>query len=113
MTSKQMENSELHKRYSKAKKRVQDERSFFTHLALYIVINMVITYIILQLKHHIYDGYLFLNLISSPVIWGIFLLGHGLWVFGNKDVLRKASKPSFLSKKWEEKKIEELMQENN
>lgn len=108
-----MENPELQKRYRNAKKRVQEEQSFYTHLSVYIVINIAIIIVILQLKEYIYDGYLIPNLISSPIIWGIFLLGHGLWAFKEKNGLRKLFKKSIFSKKWEEKKIRQLMNKND
>jgi len=104
-----MENSELQKRYNRAKIRVQEEKSFYTHLSVYIIINIAIIIVILQLKDYIYDGYLILNLISSPVLWGIFLLAHGLWVFRDKTHIKKIFKLSIFSKKWEERKINELM----
>ncbi|KAA1244285.1 2TM domain-containing protein [Aquimarina sp. RZ0] len=104
-----MENLELQKRYSKAKKRVQEEQSFYTHLSVYIVINVAIIIVILQLKDYIYDGYLIINLISSPVLWGVFLLGHGLWAFREKNGSGKLFSRSFFSKEWEDRKIEKIM----
>ncbi|WP_299444038.1 2TM domain-containing protein [uncultured Aquimarina sp.] len=108
-----MENSELHKRYKKAKKRVEEEQSFYTHLSVYIVVNIAIIIVILYFKDYIYDGYLIPNLISSPLLWGIFLLGHGLLAFRGKNGLGKLFKKSIFSKKWEEKKIKELMNDND
>ncbi|SEL41018.1 2TM domain-containing protein [Aquimarina amphilecti] len=107
-----MENSELQKKYRNAKKRVQEEQSFYTHLSIYIVINIAIIIVILQLKDYFYDGYLIPNLISSPLLWGIFLLGHGLWTFRKKNGLGQLFKKSIFSKKWEEKKIKELINNN-
>ncbi|WP_378184035.1 2TM domain-containing protein [Aquimarina sp. SS2-1] len=101
-----MENSEQLKNYKRAAKRVAEERNFYTHLAVYIVINVIIFVVILQLKEHIYDGYLWINLLSTPVLWGIPLLIHGVWAF------RKGNKFT-LFKKWEERKIEEYMNEQD
>ncbi|MDH7447089.1 2TM domain-containing protein [Aquimarina sp. 2201CG14-23] len=108
-----MENSEIQNRYKKAKKRVQEEQSFYTHLSIYIVINIAITIVILQLREYIYDGYLILNLISSPILWGIFILGHGLWAFREKNGVRKLFNKSIFSEKWEQRKIKEIMDKNN
>ncbi|MHA7057730.1 2TM domain-containing protein [Aquimarina sp. M1] len=101
-----MENSEKLKTYRRAKKRVVEERAFYTHLGVYIAINIIIFVVILHLKDYIYDNYLVLNLISTPVLWGIPLLFHGLWTF------RKGNKFT-LFKKWEERKIKEFMNKEN
>ncbi|MFD2561508.1 2TM domain-containing protein [Aquimarina rubra] len=106
-----MENSELQKRYRKAKKRVQEEQSFYTHLSVYIVVNIAIILVILYLKDYFYDGYLLPNLIIPPLSWGIFLLGHGLWTFRKRNKFEKLFSKSIFSKKWEERKINEIMDE--
>ncbi|WP_343913920.1 2TM domain-containing protein [Aquimarina litoralis] len=108
-----METSELNKRYEYAKKRVKEERIFYTHLGVYLVINVIITAVILQFQEYIYDGYLVINLISSPVLWGVFLLAHGLWVFRDRKLTKNSFTLSLFSKKWEEKKIKELMNDTN
>ncbi|AXT50646.1 histidine kinase [Aquimarina sp. BL5] len=101
-----MENSEQLKTYIRAQKRVAEERNFYTHLAIYIVINIIIFAVILELKDYIYDGYLWINLLSTPVLWGIPLLIHGVWAF------RKGKKLT-LFKKWEDRKIKEYMNKEN
>lgn len=108
-----METSALYKKYEYAKKRVREERIFYTHLGVYLVINTIISIVILQLQEYIYDGYLVINLISSPVLWGVFLLGHGIWVFRNENLLKTTFKFSLFGKKWEERKIKELIDNNN
>ncbi|MBQ4822392.1 2TM domain-containing protein [Aquimarina sp. MMG016] len=108
-----MENSEKLKTYRKAKKRVQEEQSFYTHLSVYIVINIAIIIVVLYFKDYIYEGYLIPNLVASPLLWGIFLTGHGLWTFRGKNGLEKQPKRSIFSKKWEERKIRELMDETD
>ncbi|WP_299256837.1 2TM domain-containing protein [uncultured Aquimarina sp.] len=104
-----MENFELQKTYKRAKKRVTEERAFYTHIAVYIIINIILFAVILYLKDYFYDGYLIINLIISPILWGIFLLGHGLWTFREKNGLRKKFSKSVFSKKWEERKINEII----
>ncbi|WP_299211449.1 2TM domain-containing protein [uncultured Aquimarina sp.] len=104
-----MENSELQKAYKRAKKRVTEERAFYTHLSVYVVINIIIIAVILYLKDYFYDSYLLPNLIIPPLSWGVFLLGHGLWTFREKNGLRKKFSRSIFSKKWEERKINEIM----
>jgi len=104
-----MENSELQTTYQKAISRVQEERSFYTHIGLYLICNTIIFIIILQLRDYFYDGYLLLNLISTPIIWGVFLLVHGLWVFRGATHNKKRFNLFVFTKKWEERKIKEIM----
>jgi hypothetical protein len=93
--------------YLKAKKRVDDIKGFYTHLAVYIVINIFISGIIIYgLSHD--EGFDFpeavthFGVYSTWLFWGIGLFFHWLGVFGFKN---------FFGKKWEEKKIKELMDE--
>ena len=95
--------------YRKAEKRVKDEKTFYTHLTVYIIINIVIFIAIVSLRHYFYDGYLIWNLLSTPVIWGIFLLIHGVLAFRGEKKLKKISNKMDPLKKWEEQKITELI----
>jgi hypothetical protein len=83
------------KKYEKAKKRVEEIKSFYTHLFVYVVVNI---------------GLFLLDIITSPgalwfywvlIGWGIGLAIHGLNVFGTEKIL---------GKDWEEKKIKEILQ---
>ena len=83
-------------RYNKAKKRVEEITGFYGNLTAYVVINI---------------GLLVLNLVTSPkhfwfywplLWWGIGVIFHGLKVFNYMP---------FFSKDWEEKKINEFMEE--
>jgi len=82
-------------RYEKAKKRVEEIKSFYTHLFVYIVVNL---------------GLFLLDVLTSPgklwfywvlIGWGIGLAIHGLNVFGAQKLL---------GEDWEEKKIKEIME---
>lgn len=95
--------------YIKAKKRVQDIKGFYSHLTVYVVINLFLSGIIIYgLSND--EGYDFPEVISNFgvyavwLFWGIGLFFHWLGVFGFKNLL---------GKKWEEKKIKELMNEEN
>lgn len=101
-----MENFEQKQRYQRAKKRVDDERGFYSHLAVYIIINIIIYYI--NVNAHFgnsdvknwFEWHLFL----TPVLWGIGLLLHGINVFtGGFKFFRE----------WEKRKIEELMNDED
>jgi len=81
--------------YERAKKRVEELKSFYSHLFVYLAVNA---------------GLFLLNIITSPrhlwfywplIGWGIGLSIHGLSVFGTQKLL---------GKDWEEKKIREMME---
>lgn len=74
----------------RARERVNEEKSFYSHLFIYIVVNLAL---------------LVLNLVTSPdslwfywslIGWGIGLAAHGLAVFGMDR---------FFGKDWEQRKI--------
>jgi hypothetical protein len=88
-------NTEVSK-YQKAKKRVGEIRGFYTHLGVYVLINAML---------------LLINITTSPDVlwfywplmgWGIGVALHALRVFG-------ASR--WFGAGWEERKIEELMEQ--
>lgn len=80
--------------YDRAKKRVEDLKSFYSHLFVYVAVN---------------SGLFLLNILTSPrhlwfywplIGWGIGLTIHGLSVFGTERLL---------GTDWEERKIKEIM----
>lgn len=85
------------KRYSRAKKKVEDLKGFYIHFAIYCIMVPVFVY---------------LNYISTDFPWALFpilgwgwgVLGHAAEVFGWNP---------FFNKKWEARKIEELMEDDN
>ncbi len=84
-------------KYRHAKERVEAERSFYGHFFLYLIIN---------------TGIFILDYVQGgpswwywPAIgWGIGLASHGLSVFGLNLVL---------GKKWEERRMRQLMENDN
>lgn len=108
-----MKNFENQDIFLKAKKRMIAERSFYVHLVIYIICNVIISLLIIELKDYIYKGFLTLNLLSTPVLWGLFLVFHYLLAFKNKSIKNKLSHFSIFSKKWEKQKIEEIMKEDD
>jgi hypothetical protein len=83
-------------RYKRAKARVDELRSFYIHAAVYVVVNLFLIAI---------------NLIVSPDVlwfywsllgWGIGLAAHAITVFGASGRW---------ARDWEERKIRELMTE--
>lgn len=95
--------------YLKAKKKVKDIKGFYSHLSVYIVINIFISGVIIYGLNYENDFRLGRSLsnfgvYSTWLFWGIGLFFHWLGVFGFKNVLGKS---------WEDKKIRELMNEDD
>ena len=90
---------ETNLKYIKAKNRVEKEKGFYSHLIIYVLVNTTITVVKVWNDLDSWDSFInemkTINVLSSWVVWGIFLVLH------------------FLSFKygqlWEERKIEELM----
>lgn len=84
-------------KYERAKKRVEELKGFYSHLALFIVINAILFLI---------------NMVTSPgtywfywvtIFWGIGLAFHAAGVFGRGRLF---------SREWEEKKLQQFMDED-
>ncbi|MFD2561510.1 2TM domain-containing protein [Aquimarina rubra] len=99
-----MQDSEKEKRYKNAKKRVDDERGFYSHLSIYIVINLVILFINTNFKSQGFENWGQWHLYITPVLWGIGLLFHGLRVFKQNFIF---------GRNWEQRKIKQLMDEDD
>lgn len=92
-------------KYERALKRVKEIRSFYSHLFIYLTIN-----ILLQLFYRgMFDGGEYTSYIpwwsrlGTPVIWGLCVLIHGFVVYSSFSFSERY-------KKWEEKKIKAIMQ---
>ena len=83
-------------RYQKAKKQVQEVKGFYSHLASYIVVMIVIVYINLKYTPEI------LWFTWSMLGWGIGLCFHAMKVFNFF---------AFFNNEWENKKIKQFMKE--
>lgn len=96
-----MENRESNLKYIRAKNKVDKEKGFYSHLLIYILVNIGITVIKVWNDLDSWDSFTneltTIDVLSSWVIWGIFLVLH------------------FISFKygqgWEERKIQEFMNE--
>ena len=87
-------------RYERAKKRVKQITGFYSHLLVYVVINLIVVVInIQQLKEG--ESYFQWRNFFTLIFWGIGLFAHGLSVFMPTMVL---------GKNWEERKIKEFME---
>lgn len=95
--------------YLRAKKRVKDIKGFYSHLAVYIIVNIFISSIIIYgLTRDEGDAYseAFSNfgVYATWVFWGIGVFFHWLGVFGVQFF--------GFGKNWEERKIKQLMKED-
>lgn len=94
-------------KYKRAQRRVKKIKGFYSHLIVFIVINLFLSGF--NIYRYMNEGYEFFEVItkfsvlSTPVFWGIGLFFHWIGVFGFKSVF---------SSDWEERKIKEYMDSN-
>lgn len=95
--SNQQSNQDLE--YELAAKKVKKLKGFYTHLLVYILVNIFIVVVNFQnLKSG--ESYFQYKNFTTAFFWGIGLMAHGFSVFV----------PHFLfGNKWEERKIREFM----
>lgn len=88
--------------YRAAQKRVKDIKGFYIHLIVYLFINSALILVNSNFNQNgIFD--LEISNFYTAFFWGIGLAAHWASVFG----------PGFLlGKKWEERKIRELMEKD-
>ena len=89
----------------KAEKKVKEIKGFYSHLFLYFVVNLAWVFVLLvsnEMSSYSQDGFWGMGYghVAMALFWGLALLLHGILVFGKKL--------SF-SKKWENRKIQELL----
>lgn len=82
--------------YQKARKQVQEIKGFYSHLLAYILVMCVLIYINLRFSPE------YLWFLWSMMGWGIGLFFHAVKVF---------SWFPFLGKDWEQKKLQQFMDE--
>jgi uncharacterized integral membrane protein len=87
-------------KYERAAKKVKRIKSFYSHLLVYIVINLMIVVINVQ-ELDPGESYFQWHNFTTLGFWGIGLLAHGMSVF-MPDIV--------LGKNWEERKIKEYME---
>ena len=87
-------------RYQEAIKRIKKIKGFYTHLAVYVVINIMIIIVNIQ-SLDANETYLQKENFFTAFFWGIGLAAHASSTF----------LPNwFLGKDWEQKKIKEFME---
>lgn len=88
-------------KYKAAKKRVNEIKGFYTHLLVYLIVNLFIL-VVSSRDETLWIGVQQFDNYWTAILWGIGLIAHGLSVFGTG---------LFLGKDWEARKIKELMDE--
>ena len=85
-------------KYQQALKRVKRIKGFYSHLMVYVVINVLL---LIVNNNNSIENFWRWQTFSTVLFWGIGLLAHGMSVF----------MPALLmGKDWEERKIKELME---
>lgn len=90
--------------YMRAKKRVEELKNFYRHLAIYLVINIFIS--TMKIRRNVLNGESFEEIFfdfgtySVWVFWGIGIVFQALRLFGTDY---------FFGKDWENRKIEEFI----
>ena len=107
-----MKNHKIDTKYEEALKHVKDLKEFYQHLLVYIIFvvvwllfkEQIITFVIEKTESTDSDFmyWLNINVAITPVLWGMGVLIHGLYVHRFKF--------SFF-KHWESRKIKEFMEE--
>jgi hypothetical protein len=95
------ENITNDERYNLAYKRMRRIKGFYSHLMIYVFVNIFI--LIASTSHGIIGNEKFWQweTFSTALFWGIGLAAHGFSVFGRN---------LFFSADWEERKIKEFME---
>ncbi|MCH2488768.1 MAG: 2TM domain-containing protein [Flavobacteriales bacterium] len=98
-----MKSGKQEDKYTKAKQKVEAIKGFYSHLVVYVLVNIV-----LLLIHMGVFTNSFISIVTpgwaaftTPVFWGIAILFHGLYVFKFQNGFFK---------NWEERKIKEYME---
>lgn len=85
--------------YLRAKKKVDELKGFYWHLAVYVVVNLFIIYLV---GFYSGSGFFSYEPYTTAAFWGIGLAFHFIGVFGSN---------LFLGKNWENRKLQEFMEE--
>ena len=86
-------------RYQEAAKRVKKIKGFYSHIGVYIVVNIMIIVVNIQNLSPGESYFQYKNFFTA-FFWGIGLVAHAFSVFVPQW---------FLGNNWEERKIKELM----
>lgn len=91
-------------KYVRAKKRVEDLKAYYWHIAFYVIVNLFLS--IAQIIDGISEDKSFTEIFSDIGIYGVWLL-WGIGIFFH--TLKMFGSNIFLGRDWEEQKIKEIM----
>lgn len=93
-------------KYTRVKKRIKEEKGFYSHLITYLVVNIPLQLFYSGIFGDFFDStYMpWWARFTTPVFWGLSLFIHWLYVFKGIRSIR------FL-KSWEDRKIKQFMDE--
>ncbi len=104
---------------ARAVNRVQQIKKFHHHLLVYLIVNALLFMAKIlffdQFALHDFEDPNFIdwvewNVIGTPLLWGIGLLGHALHVFLLQGRPLAVLKPHFL-KDWEDRQLQKYLKE--
>ena len=87
-------------KYQEALKRVKKIKGFYTHAAIFILVNIMVVVINLQ-NLEVGESYFQFKNFQTFFFWGIGLTAHGFSVFMPNWIM---------GENWEERKIKEFME---
>jgi hypothetical protein len=93
----------MNKKYIQAKQRVKMLKRFYIHLFLFLVVNIALLFRLLLLEKDESMNVFVWVVLNIMITWSIGILIHAWIVFKGRLIL---------SKDYEDRKIEELMREN-
>jgi 2TM domain len=93
----------MNKKYIQAKQRVKMLKRFYIHLFLFLVVNIALLFRLLMLEKDESMNFFVWVVLNIMITWSIGILIHAWIVFKGRLIF---------SKDYEDRKIEELMREN-
>lgn len=107
--------------FLKAQRRVDHIKKFYKHLVIYVIANLLLLIFKFQALEFFaqrgigdqgFLNWFEWNIIGTPIIWGVVLALHAIYVFVLLSKPLKELTPRFY-KDWEERRIKEFMEEDD
>lgn len=93
--------------YFRAKRKVEILKGFYQHLISFVVINTVLILWFAQVFSPEKTNFSDIWIYTTTFLWGVGLFFHGVYVFVEFHLKNN------LLKRWEERKIQELMEDDD
>ncbi len=93
--------------YLRAKKKVETLKGFYSHLTVFIIVNIAIILVSANVFNNQKIDFADWRIYTTAFFWGFGLVSHVLYVFFVMNVNN-----NFL-KRWEEKKMKEFLEEDH